>query len=177
MRQCFGALLCVCVVGARSRPAAADAVTEDAALAIAIEMYVDPVLAVRVSDLDPSRYETYVRELFRGTAPETPIVVEGTGTRRASHVFVIDFAPAEQRGMVRVTVSVKLGRGVTRRMELARVATTTVASGDGAAFETFLRQQVARVVALYRLRDGGVPDAAQGRTGDRAMPVAELGMT
>lgn len=177
MHQRVRALLCTVVVSAIAHPALADAKDEGSSLAIAIEMYVDPVLAVRAPEMDPSRYETYTRELFRGIAPEIPVVVEGVGARNASHVFVIDFAPAEQRGMVRVTVSVKSGRGVTRRMELARVATAAIAAHDAPAFEAFLRQQVSRVVALYRFRSGGVPDATQSHGADRSMPAAELGMT
>jgi len=177
MHQRVRVLLCTVIVFSVARPVSADAADQDPSLAIAVEMYVDPVLAVRAPEMDPSRYETYVRELFRGIAPETPVVTEGAGARNASHVLVMDFSPAEQRGEVRVTVSMKLGRGVTRRLDLARVAATTVEAADAVALESFLRQQVSRVVALYQLRGGRASDETQEHGRDRTIPIAELGMT
>lgn len=153
-------------------PASVNAERTAAGPTIAIEMYIEPVLALRAPDMNPDRYEAYLRELFRGLVPETPLVVEA---RNASHILVVDFSSTEERGMARVTVSVKLGRGVTRRMELARVASITVVASDTAAVESFLRQQASRVIALYRLRRND--DAPASPSGGRSVPAAELGMT
>lgn len=152
--------------------ASANAERTAASPTIAIEMYIEPVLALRAPDMNPDRYEAYLRELFRGLVPETPLVVEA---RNASHILVVDFSSTEERGMARVTVSVKLGRGVTRRMELARVASTTVVASDTVAVESFLRQQASRIIALYRLRRND--DASAPPSGSRSVPAAELGMT
>lgn len=76
--------------------------------------------------------------------------------------------------MARVTVSVKLGRGVTRRMELARVASMVVVATDAAAIEAFLRQQASRITTLYQLRRAGA--ATSSGSGGSAQ-AAELGMT
>lgn len=142
---------------------------------IAIEMYVEPALALRAPEMNPDQYEAYLRELFRGIVPEAPLVAGQGRMRDASHVVVVDFSSTEERGMARVTVSVKLGRGVTRRMELARVASTIVVATDAAAVEAFLRQQATRVIVLYRLRQSGDATVPSGES--CSVPAAELGMT
>lgn len=152
--------------------ASANAERTAAGPTIAIEMYIEPVLALRAPDMNPDRYEAYFRELFRGLVPAASLVAEA---RNASHVLVVDFSSTEERGMARVTVSVKLGRGVTRRMELARVASIIVVASDTAAVESFLHQQASRVIALYRLRQSD--DAPASPSGGRSVPAAELGMT
>jgi hypothetical protein len=141
---------------------------------IAIEMYIEPALALRAPEMNPDQYEAYLRELFRSIVPEAPLVSGAQQARDASHVIVVDFAATDERGMARVSVGVKHGRGTTRRMELARVASAILVATDAAAVEAFLRQQASRIITLYRLR---VTDVATPSGGGDTPSSAELGMT
>jgi len=174
MQRVIVALVGACSVIGACRVAFADEARLDVEPpTVAIETYVDPVLAVRTPELDPSRYETYIREFVRATVPRAKIIAEAPGERAASHVLAMDFSPGEAAGEVRVTLNVKVGRGLARRMDLGKSASARVVASDTAAIERFLRQHVQRIVGLYRL--GGGPFATT-ESGTDATSRIELGV-